>query len=156
MEGREEWEVSRLEPRMKKGKGKRMKKAAFWYAKALFATAILLVLLSGCSFATKSYTIYLKLGHVNVDDPGPISIYVTGMIPSEGGTNLSYSEFVPADDSYIEHVVSLSDPKDFTIYVESSKGDFSAKYEIEDGAYYSFYYVASDEYDHVMGTKIEN
>lgn len=108
---------------------------------------------SGCDLATKSYTIHLMLGHMNNDDPGPINIYVSGMIPSEGGVGLVYGEFFP-DSGYLDYTVALSNPKDFMIYVEAQAGNFSVKYEIEDGASYSFYYVASDVYHHIAGTKL--
>ncbi len=130
-----------------------MKKARWLHIAGIFLVFIIMVGFSGCSLATKSYTIHLMLGHMNIDDAGPITIYVTGMVPSEGGVGLKYGDFFPTS-GYLDYTVNLSNPKDFTIYVEAPAGNFSAKYEIENGASYSFYYVASGFYNHIEGTKL--
>ncbi len=79
------------------------------------------------------------------------------MIPREGGKDLSYNQFVPENSEYIKHTVALSNPKDFTVYVEAKGGYYSVHYEIKDGASYFFYYVVSSEpYNHIMGTEIQN
>ena len=109
---------------------------------------------SGCDLATKSYTIYVQFGHMNIDDAKPISMWVSGMGNAEGAVGLQQNNFFPAD-SYIEHTVSLSNPEDFKIYVESESGIYdSASWPIKDGAYYNFNYIQiGGEFHHIEGVE---
>ncbi len=106
-----------------------------------------ILLLGSCDLFLTAYTIQVRLGDQNVDDPDSVTFTLSDLPPkviSDGG-------WFPDSTSFHEYTVKLKKASDFTVVMETSDGVLhSQKIPIEDGYRYSIYYVNNATYDYIF------
>lgn len=115
----------------------------------LSLTAGLMMLLGSCDLFFTAYTIHVRLGHQNPDDPNPVTFTISDLPPK----SLVHTDWFPSGDSHYEYTVKLMKASDFTIVIETSDGTFySQKITIEDGYRYSIYYQDAPDFNNIVCT----
>jgi len=105
------------------------------------------IILGSCDLSWTSYTIQVRLGHQNADDPNSVTFTLSDLPPK----NLVYTGWFPSGDSFYEYTVKLKKASDFTVVVETNDGSlYSQTIPIEDGYRYSIYYQNQPVYDNIF------
>ena len=103
--------------------------------------------LGSCDLFLTAYTIQVRLGHQNPDDPNPATFTLSDLPPK----SLVHTGWFPSGDSYYEYTVKLRKASDFTIVVEASDGTLHTQtIPIQEGYRYSIYYQNAPEYDYIF------
>lgn len=94
--------------------------------------------LGSCDLFLTAYTIQVRLGHQNPDDPNPATFTLSDLPPR----TLNYNDWDPDAMSYFEHTAKLKSPSDFTVIVEAQNHTIhKIRIPIQEGYRYSIYYM---------------
>jgi len=114
---------------------------------SLVLSATLLMVLGSCDLFLTAYTIQVRLGHQNLDDPNSVTFTLSDLPPK----SLSYTGWFPSGDSYHEYTVRLKQASYFAIVVETSGGTvYTRTIPIQEGYRYSIYYQNAPAFDNIV------
>jgi hypothetical protein len=106
-----------------------------------------ILLLGSCDLFLTAYTIQVRLGHQNPDDPNRVTFTLSDLPPK----SLEYTGWFPSGDSFYEYTARLKKASDFTIVVETSDGTlYTQKIPVQEGYRYSIYYQNVPAYNYIF------